>query len=53
VNSERIRILVVDDDPLFARSLCALLEPEPSLPMVGVAANGEPEVRSGADDPCD
>jgi DNA-binding NarL/FixJ family response regulator len=40
VGSERVRVLVVDDHPLFRYGLCMVLAAEPSVEVVGEAANG-------------
>jgi DNA-binding NarL/FixJ family response regulator len=36
-----IRVLIVDDDASFAAALQALLETEPRIAVVGIAANGQ------------
>jgi DNA-binding NarL/FixJ family response regulator len=39
-----IRIVIADDDPLFARMLRATLSERPGLDVVGLAANGQEAV---------
>jgi DNA-binding NarL/FixJ family response regulator len=43
--SERIRILVVDDHPLFRNGVAALLTTQPDMNLVGEAANGREAVQ--------
>jgi DNA-binding NarL/FixJ family response regulator len=38
--SAAVRVLLVDDDPLFVESLRPLIEDQPELTVVGAAANG-------------
>lgn len=40
----RVRVLIVDDHPLFADALRALLERDDDLDVIGVAYNGEDAV---------
>ena len=40
-----IRVLVVDDDPLFRETISALLEREQRIHVAGFAANGEEAVQ--------
>ena len=39
--SHRVRVLVVDDHPLFAKTLLAVLSGDPELDVIGVAADGQ------------
>ena len=39
-NGKTIRVLVVDDSPLVREMICAILESEPGIEVVGEAANG-------------
>jgi len=39
--SSPLRILIADDHPIFRRGLCDVIETDPSLELVGQAANGE------------
>jgi DNA-binding NarL/FixJ family response regulator len=41
---EPIRVLIADDQPLFAEALEALLSAEPEIEIVGRASNGEEAV---------
>ncbi len=38
--TKRVRVVVADDSPTFRRLLCAALEQDPEVEVVGVAANG-------------
>ena len=42
---ESIRVLIVDDHPTFAQGLSRLLEEQPDLEPIGIAADGEEAVR--------
>jgi len=42
---ERIRVLVVDDHEMVRRGICAYLETEEDLEVVGEAASGKAAVR--------
>jgi DNA-binding NarL/FixJ family response regulator len=44
VPAAQLRVLVVDDHPLFRFGLCTVLAAEPSLDVVGEAANGRDAV---------
>jgi two-component system response regulator DesR len=44
-DDERIRLLLVDDQPVVLRGLCMWLALEPDLTVVGVADNGEDVAR--------
>jgi len=44
-----IRVLIVDDHPTFAQGLSRLLEDQPDLEPVGIAADGEEAVRLAHD----
>jgi DNA-binding NarL/FixJ family response regulator len=46
--AERIRVLLVDDDAFFLRSLEALLTDEPGLEIVGKAASGQEALAAAA-----
>jgi DNA-binding NarL/FixJ family response regulator len=48
VMGERIRVLVADDHRLFAESLTIMLEVEPSIAVVGQAADGREAVALAA-----
>lgn len=39
--SEQVKLLIVDDHPLFRQGLCDVLETDPNLTIVGEAADGE------------
>ncbi|OLF16031.1 response regulator [Actinophytocola xanthii] len=41
---QKLRVLVVDDHPLFRFGLCTVLNAEPSIQIVGEAANGRDAV---------
>jgi len=43
-----IRVLVVDDDPLFREAISALLERQEGICVVGFAVNGEEAVEQAA-----
>lgn len=45
MSREPLRILIVDDDPLFRTTLSLLLEGETRLRIVGFAGNGEEAVQ--------
>ena len=45
---ERIRVLIADDHRLFAESLAIMLEVEPSIEVVGYAAEGREAVALAA-----
>ncbi len=42
--TERIRVLVADDHPVFRRGMCAILGAEPDTELVGEATDGEEAV---------
>ncbi|HEY3468705.1 MAG TPA: response regulator transcription factor [Amycolatopsis sp.] len=44
--SERLRVLVVDDHPLFRFGVCTLLDAEPGIEIVGEAASGATAVEA-------
>jgi DNA-binding NarL/FixJ family response regulator len=44
-----IRVLVVDDEPLFVEMLQALLDAEEDIEIVGTAAHGQDALRLAAD----
>jgi DNA-binding NarL/FixJ family response regulator len=46
--SERLRVLVVDDHPLFRFGVCTLLEVEPGIEVVGEAASGANAISAAA-----
>jgi DNA-binding NarL/FixJ family response regulator len=46
--AERIRVLLVDDDAFFLRSLEVLLTDEPGLEIVGKAASGQEALAAAA-----
>lgn len=39
--SEQVKLLIVDDHPLFRQGLCDVLETDPHLTVIGEAADGE------------
>ena len=39
--SEQIKLLIVDDHPLFRQGLCDVLDTDPNMTVVGEAADGE------------
>ncbi|MFO7536712.1 MAG: response regulator transcription factor, partial [Chloroflexota bacterium] len=39
--SEEIKLLIVDDHPVFRQGLCDVLDTEPNMRVVGEAADGE------------
>jgi DNA-binding NarL/FixJ family response regulator len=39
--SEQVKLLIVDDHPLFRQGLCDVLETDPHLKVIGEAADGE------------
>lgn len=41
----RVRVLVVDDSPLFVKAILAALEQDPLMEAVGIASNGQEAVR--------
>ncbi len=43
-----LRVLVVDDSPLFLESFCALLERYPGVAVVATAPNGDDGLRAAA-----
>jgi two-component system, NarL family, nitrate/nitrite response regulator NarL len=43
--SNKIRVLIADDHPLFAETLTALLATEPRIEVVGTAGDGKEAVR--------
>ncbi|MEQ0563842.1 response regulator transcription factor [Amycolatopsis sp. NEAU-NG30] len=46
--SERLRVLVVDDHPLFRFGVCTLLAAEPGIEVVGEAASGASAAEAAA-----
>jgi len=46
---ESIRVLIVDDHPTFAQGLSRLLEEQPDLEPVGIAADGEEAIKLAYD----
>jgi DNA-binding NarL/FixJ family response regulator len=48
VSEERIRVLVVDDDPNFVEAAAAMLAADQRLEVVGGASNGEEAVAKAA-----
>jgi DNA-binding NarL/FixJ family response regulator len=48
VPTARLRVLVADDSPAVLRSLCAWLETQPRLQVIGVAHNGQDAIRSAS-----
>jgi len=50
VSPERVRTLIVDDEPLARRRLRALLADETDIEIIGEAANGSEAVRAIAND---
>jgi DNA-binding NarL/FixJ family response regulator len=46
--SERLRVLVVDDHPLFRFGVCTLLDVEPGIEVVGEAASGANAISAAA-----
>lgn len=48
MTGENLRVLVVDDHPLFRFGVCTLLDAEPSITVVGEAASGVNSVSAAA-----
>jgi DNA-binding NarL/FixJ family response regulator len=48
MNTENLRVLVVDDHPLFRFGVCTLLDSEPSITVVGEASSGVSSVSAAA-----
>ena len=42
----RLRVLVADDSPAVLKSLCAWLESQPRLHVIGVAGNGQDAIKA-------
>ena len=49
VNADKVRVLVVDDEPLIRAGLRLILDGAPDLSIVGEAGDGETAVRLAAD----
>ena len=47
---DRIRLLVVDDQPLIRRGLAVMLATEPDIDVIGQAANGEEAIQAARRD---
>jgi DNA-binding NarL/FixJ family response regulator len=47
--AEPIRVLIVDDHPVYRFGLCALLQAEPGMEVVGEASSGEEAVAKAAE----
>jgi DNA-binding NarL/FixJ family response regulator len=43
---DRLRILVVDDSPAVLKSLCAWVDSQPRLHVIGVAGNGQEAINA-------
>ncbi|RIK39512.1 MAG: DNA-binding response regulator [Chloroflexi bacterium] len=43
--SKKIRVLVVEDEAIVAEAICAILETEPTIAVVGKAIDGEAAIR--------
>jgi DNA-binding NarL/FixJ family response regulator len=43
---DRLRVLVVDDSPAVLNSLCAWLDSQPRLHVIGVAGNGQDAINA-------
>lgn len=43
--SKKIRVLIVEDEAIVAEAICAILEMEPTITVVGKAVDGEAAVR--------
>lgn len=47
--SEQISLLIVDDHPVFRQGLCDVLETDPTMKVVGEAADGEVAIEKALD----
>lgn len=45
-SSDRLRVMVADDSPAVLKSLCAWLDSQPRLQVIGVAGNGQDAVNA-------